>query len=85
MKQELSVSPSCPAGHEAAVALPIACVARNKRTSPFCGFTCKIYTSQDDFIKFVLSDTDVSVANALRRVMIAEVGGYRKGEGEGRG
>lgn len=28
---------------------------------------------QDDFIKFILSDTDASVANALRRVMIAEV------------
>eukprot|EP00953_Heterococcus_sp_UTEX-ZZ885_P033151 17268-Heterococcus_DN1.PRE.1 len=28
---------------------------------------------KDDFVKFVLSDTDTSVANALRRVMIAEV------------
>lgn len=28
---------------------------------------------RDDFIKFVLSDTDTSMANALRRVMIAEV------------
>lgn len=32
-----------------------------------------IHHPQDDFIKFLLSDTDVSVANALRRVMIAEV------------
>ena len=28
---------------------------------------------QDDFIKFVLSKTDYSMANALRRIMIAEV------------
>lgn len=28
---------------------------------------------RDDYIKFELRDTDVSVANALRRVMIAEV------------
>lgn len=27
----------------------------------------------DDYAEFVLSDTDVSMANALRRVMIAEV------------
>lgn len=34
----------------------------------------EILELRDDFIKFVLSDTDISVANALRRVMIAEVG-----------
>lgn len=33
----------------------------------------EILDLRDDFIKFVLSETDVSVANALRRVMIAEV------------
>jgi DNA-directed RNA polymerase II subunit RPB3 len=33
----------------------------------------EILELKEDFIKFVLSDTDVSVANALRRVMIAEV------------
>lgn len=29
---------------------------------------------REDFVEFVLSNTDTSVANALRRVMIAEVG-----------
>ncbi|EKU21079.1 DNA-directed RNA polymerase II subunit RPB3, partial [Nannochloropsis gaditana CCMP526] len=33
----------------------------------------EILELKDDFIKFILSDTDASVANALRRVMIAEV------------
>lgn len=33
----------------------------------------EIIELRDDFIKFVLSNTDVSMANALRRVMIAEV------------
>jgi len=32
----------------------------------------EILELRDDFIKFVLSETDTSVANALRRVMIAE-------------
>lgn len=33
----------------------------------------EIQELRDDFIKFELSDTDASVANAIRRVMIAEV------------
>ncbi|KAK4424220.1 DNA-directed RNA polymerases II, IV and V subunit [Sesamum alatum] len=33
----------------------------------------KIRTVRDDFMKFELRDTDASIANALRRVMIAEV------------
>jgi len=33
----------------------------------------EILELKDDFIKFVLSETHVSIANALRRVMIAEV------------
>lgn len=33
----------------------------------------KIRRLTDDYCEFVLSDTDVSMANALRRVMIAEV------------
>lgn len=33
----------------------------------------EILELRDDFIKFILSETDISVANALRRVMIAEV------------
>lgn len=33
----------------------------------------EILDLRDDFIKFELSETDTSVANALRRVMIAEV------------
>jgi DNA-directed RNA polymerase II subunit RPB3 len=28
---------------------------------------------EDDYAEFILSDTDASVANALRRIMIAEV------------
>mmetsp|Transcript_21460 Transcript_21460/g.42150 ORF Transcript_21460/g.42150 Transcript_21460/m.42150 type:complete len:338 (-) Transcript_21460:483-1496(-) len=32
----------------------------------------EILELKEDFIKFILSDTDVSVANALRRVLIAE-------------
>eukprot|EP00882_Tetradesmus_deserticola_P028695 GHRQ01031970.1.p1 GENE.GHRQ01031970.1~~GHRQ01031970.1.p1 ORF type:complete len:212 (+),score=80.39 GHRQ01031970.1:263-898(+) len=28
---------------------------------------------EDDYVEFILSDTDASVANALRRIMIAEV------------
>eukprot|EP00514_Thraustochytrium_sp_LLF1b_P009991 CAMPEP_0184550462 /NCGR_PEP_ID=MMETSP0199_2-20130426/20202_1 /TAXON_ID=1112570 /ORGANISM="Thraustochytrium sp., Strain LLF1b" /LENGTH=341 /DNA_ID=CAMNT_0026945339 /DNA_START=224 /DNA_END=1245 /DNA_ORIENTATION=+ len=32
----------------------------------------EILELKDDFIKFVLSDTDTSVANALRRIMIGE-------------
>lgn len=30
---------------------------------------------REDYVEFVLSNTDTSVANALRRVMIAEVRG----------
>lgn len=30
---------------------------------------------REDYVEFVLSNTDTSVANALRRVMIAEVSG----------
>jgi DNA-directed RNA polymerase II subunit RPB3 len=33
----------------------------------------EIVSQREDALRFVLSDTDVSVANALRRVMIAEV------------
>ena len=33
----------------------------------------KIREMKDDFLKFELRDTDASMANALRRVMIAEV------------
>jgi DNA-directed RNA polymerase II subunit RPB3 len=33
----------------------------------------EIVAQKEDSIKFILSDTDVSIANALRRVMIAEV------------
>jgi DNA-directed RNA polymerase II subunit RPB3 len=33
----------------------------------------EIRSQKDDHIRFVLSDTDVSIANSLRRVMIAEV------------
>jgi len=33
----------------------------------------EILELRDDFIKFILSDTDTSVANALRRVMIGEL------------
>ena len=33
----------------------------------------KIRELKDDYVKFELRDTDVSIANALRRVMIAEV------------
>lgn len=33
----------------------------------------EIQELKDDYIKFLLKDTDMSVANALRRVMIAEV------------
>lgn len=33
----------------------------------------KIRTVRDDFMKFELRETDASIANALRRVMIAEV------------
>jgi len=33
----------------------------------------EILELKDDFIKFVLSDTDISIANSLRRVLIAEV------------
>ena len=33
----------------------------------------EILELRDDFIKFVLSETDTSVANSLRRVMLAEV------------
>ncbi|EPS71627.1 hypothetical protein M569_03132 [Genlisea aurea] len=33
----------------------------------------KIRTVRDDFMKFELRDTDASIANALRRVMISEV------------
>jgi hypothetical protein len=29
---------------------------------------------REDYAEFVLSDTDVSMANALRRIMVAEVG-----------
>lgn len=29
---------------------------------------------RDDFIRFVLSETDTSVANAVRRVILSEVG-----------
>ncbi|KAM1054351.1 hypothetical protein ACFX2I_001706 [Malus domestica] len=33
----------------------------------------KIFEMRDDYVKFELRDTDASIANALRRVMIAEV------------
>ncbi|KAE9597411.1 putative DNA-directed RNA polymerase [Lupinus albus] len=33
----------------------------------------KIRELKDDYAKFELRDTDASIANALRRVMIAEV------------
>ncbi|KAM2994098.1 hypothetical protein FF2_046109 [Malus domestica] len=32
----------------------------------------KIFEMRDDYVKFELRDTDASIANALRRVMIAE-------------
>jgi DNA-directed RNA polymerase II subunit RPB3 len=38
----------------------------------------EILELRDDFIKFILMDTDVSVANALRRIMIAEVSRRKK-------
>lgn len=33
----------------------------------------EIVDLREDFVEFILSNTDTSVANALRRVMIAEV------------
>lgn len=33
----------------------------------------EILELRDDFIKFVLSETDTSVANALRRIILSEV------------
>lgn len=33
----------------------------------------EIVEIKDDFVKFILSDTDISMANSLRRVLIAEV------------
>lgn len=33
----------------------------------------EILELKEDFVEFILSNTDTSVANALRRVMIAEV------------
>lgn len=35
--------------------------------------TVRIRELKDDYIKFELKDTDPSIANALRRIMIAEV------------
>jgi DNA-directed RNA polymerase alpha subunit len=32
---------------------------------------------EDDYAEFVLENTDASMANALRRIMIAEVRGFR--------
>lgn len=36
----------------------------------------EIVDLREDYVEFVLSNTDTSVANALRRVMIAEVSGF---------
>lgn len=33
---------------------------------------------REDYVEFILSNTDTSVANALRRVMIAEVRQFRQ-------
>lgn len=35
--------------------------------------TLEILEIRDDFIKFILSGTDISIANSLRRVLISEV------------
>lgn len=38
-----------------------------------CVRQVEIVDLREDYVEFILSNTDTSVANALRRVMIAEV------------